>query len=246
MSKHAASLASFIGLDEETVTQQIVPYLETFTTRQALINHLEELVGPGQSQRNFLESYADEKFPVKATPSLKHAQQSQHEQFRVSVSVSKPSQSSKKKSKFPTKLPPPRKVEADAFGGSGSVYRKGQEDDSLLCTPHLGVKSGASSGTATPARTATPDADIRSTSQISTPDPVASNSKGGGGERESKQAAATPNVTSPDQGGNSFTLIPSDEMRLVQQEIALLRGESREDPTMKAKPCFCQGEHISS
>jgi hypothetical protein len=36
--------------------------------------------------------------------------------------------------------------------------------------------------------------------------------------------------------------MPTEEMRDAQQSIALLRGDSKEDPTVKAKPCFCQGK----
>lgn len=226
MSKHVSQLAIFTGLDDETIKQQLAPYLDTFTSRQALVNHLQDLLGPGEAQRSFIESYANEKHNSKpSAPTSSQLAGLSPTVNNISVGIGQAGHS-KKKSKFPAKLPPPRKINADAYETFGSAYRKGDADDGLFPI------SATSSGFSTPKDTA------------------GSSAVGVGiGRSQSPVKRAEANASASDHSSalqpaskSELTLIPSDEMKAVQKDILLLRGESQDDPTAKAKPCFCQGE----
>ena len=233
MSGHAGQLAELTGLDDETIKQQILPYLATFTTKQALVNHLQDLIGPGPAQNTFIQTFADDRFPP--APATKPATPSTEAAASPSIVSPAPSKGTlgrKTKSKFPSKLPPPRKVDAASFGGVGSVYRKGQDEENLFSGPSTGTLSGKASPAIVPSpsriESRTPDLHYSAPPQGSINAP------------QSTEAVA--NIPARAPAESEYVMMPTEEMRDFQQSIALLRGDSKEDPTVKAKPCFCQGK----
>jgi hypothetical protein len=235
MPDHASQLGELTGLDDETVKQQILPYLATFSTKQTLINHLQDLLGPGPAQRSFIQSFAEERYPSATTS--KAAAPSVESAKAVSVvapAASKSSVGKKTRSKFPSKLPPPRRVDAGSFGGVGSVYRKGQDDDSIFAT----TLSGTSSGRVSPAPTPT-------SSKVEAGVPEIHNSC----QQEAtivSNARPASNISAKPSAEQDFIMIPTDEMKDIQHSIDLLRGDVKDDTSTKMKPCFCQCELMYS
>lgn len=230
MAGHVTQLGSLTGLDDETAREQIVPYLETFTSKQALVNHLETLLGPGPSQKAFIESYTSHRFPGDAAHAAARLPAPPDPTYSAEASAPvRAGQARKTKAKFPTKLPPPRKVNAGSFGEIGSVYRKVQEEDALF----------ASSSNK---RTATLVEDVREAEPVKAASPLPAPTLQGAQAAEleaelgemTRQAAGSASPALPQ-------LAPTSEIKELQETIALLRGDSKQDPVVKAKPCFCQG-----
>ncbi|UZJ56365.1 hypothetical protein CBS101457_005685 [Exobasidium rhododendri] len=239
MSGFVKQLADFTGLDNETVGTQIIPYLDSFPTKQALINHLQELLGPGSAQQAIIASYSNQRFPSVPAPAVTNNHRPSQSSTPKSLATDTPppvlksSNARKPKANYPTKLPPPRKIDADAYADMGAAYRKGHDED-------LFSRSQKSSRAATPVESARVPTSTKSTPQ---PPPT-----------ESKTAASIPETTSRavpshvekqsgvPSGGNEFIMIPTEEMKSLQNTISVLRGESAEDTVRRAKPCFCQCE----
>jgi hypothetical protein len=244
MSGYAKQLASFTGLDDETVTDQIIPYLSSFPTKQALVNHLQELLGPGSAQQAFINSYSNQRFPSAAGPTAPIATPTHYTSTKASIasdSIPRSGNLKKTKAKFPTKLPPPRKVNVEAFSEIGTAYRKTHDDD-------LFTKSSLSSRAATPVQEAR-------VAQSPTPTPAYSHPSSNATtapslpDTTSRPALSTlesqPDVASMESStSQAFTLIPTDEMKSLQETISILRGDSPQDAARKAKPCFCKGEYL--
>ncbi|WFD43438.1 hypothetical protein MPSI1_002100 [Malassezia psittaci] len=73
-------LGSLLGLDEQTVAEQVVPYLATHQTPQALRLYLRDLVGTSSEANNITEKYVQTRFPEqKASSSSTNAPQITHE-----------------------------------------------------------------------------------------------------------------------------------------------------------------------
>lgn len=221
---HSSGLASLTGLDKETVDTQLVPFLHTFNTRQSLINHLQDLVGPGAAQRAFIASYADSRFPpTKAVPS------EQQSGVQESVQQRGTRKTGTKKSKFPSKLPPVRQVHGGPSFVSESAYRKGQddfdEDDALLFG---GRKAGKS-----PASTAPRDSPQPHVPQLSSASP----SKPSSVFHDPDQRISSTHVV---QASKSHEIPPSEDMKKLQYAISRLQGETTEKQKLEC-PCFCQG-----
>ncbi|PWN28719.1 hypothetical protein BDZ90DRAFT_129024 [Jaminaea rosea] len=60
-------IASFTGLDNETVSTQLVPYLNTLSDAQAVRHHLGDLIGPGTAQASFTQRYVEARWPPAKT-----------------------------------------------------------------------------------------------------------------------------------------------------------------------------------
>lgn len=238
MSVRIQQLNELTGLDEETIKEQILPYLATFPAKQALINHLQDLLGPGVKQNSFIQSYSDERFP----PSSEATSTSNNNTLDSKSTASIPAKASgtrRAKTKFPSKLPPPRKVHASSFSREGAVYRKGQ-DDELLFGPSSSSKAGPSENLLSNAMPSISHFATPSASRPQTPNQanVPEESKATTGQNSSTAHISSPKAPREDE----FVLVPTEEMKNIQQSIALLRGDSKDDPSIKAKPCFCQGK----
>lgn len=234
MPDHASQLGELTGLDAETVKQQILPYLATFSTKQTLINHLQDLLGPGPAQRSFIQSFAEERYPSATTSKAAPSTESTKAVSVAAPATSRPSVGKKTRSRFPSKLPPPRKVDAVSFGEVGSVYRKGQDDDSLFAT----TLSGTSSGRVSPAPTPT-------SSKVEAGIPEIQNSSLQEATIVSNARPAS-NISAKLPAEQDFIMIPTDEMKDIHHSIDLLRGDVKDDTSTKMKPCFCQGESMYS
>lgn len=254
-------IAALTGLDDETVSTQLVPFLDTFKQRRSLVHHLEELLGPGARQRQFIDAYADLRFPnVSSSPaaaaaagagaSSTAAQRDEGERVRLQR-PSSPSGAGAStsghpvgtnrragKTKFPSKLPPVRQVEGQASFGGVPAYRKGQESSRNDEAGRLLFGGDRDEDTAV-LSTPTPFRKEESLmSDSSSKIDTAASTPLGGDSR-----VATPDSQERRQlTAASSSISPSEAMKEVAAALALLRGDSDLQDEAAVKPCFCQGE----
>ncbi|KAI3479389.1 hypothetical protein L1887_58594 [Cichorium endivia] len=149
-------LVSLLGLDNETVRTQILPFLDSFDAEPALRSHLQGLVGDDSPlARSFVRDFARSRFPQQAssgssTPTLPAPSSS--------ASSGAPRKRGKKTLAERAGLGQtlePRKVQdvglneeeqmaklAEAFGGMGTVYRKKNDDEDFFAGTGKGKKRG--------------------------------------------------------------------------------------------------------
>ncbi|GAA5912319.1 C2HC5-type zinc finger protein [Sporobolomyces salmoneus] len=144
----ASQLAPLIGLDEQTVSEQILPHLSTITSAQEIKNYLLTLLAPGKASQEFIASYLSLRFPSNSSS------QSTQATSKPSSRWATPSQS-----RSASPLPPTstsriyqeekrKEVLQKAFnGGNGKIYRKNEGDDAA----GWGGKSSSNSRTSSTA-----------------------------------------------------------------------------------------------
>ncbi|OZJ05940.1 hypothetical protein BZG36_01241 [Bifiguratus adelaidae] len=145
-------LVDFLGFDHETVRSQLLPYLNSLGSKDALTTHLLELLG--SERADFIQEFASKLFPE-----------------RKSKPATPPSTP---RSSTPTKVPETQ-PEVDwkkAFGNEKNVYRKKDvEDDYFIgkrshkkADNHGNASSNEqTSGTVTPQKPQTPEPAVSST-----------------------------------------------------------------------------------
>ncbi|WVQ71572.1 hypothetical protein IAR50_001112 [Cryptococcus sp. DSM 104548] len=144
-----SEITKILGLDEQTVTQMILPQLEDVVIETKLRAHLQSFLGPTQAARDFTNRYVALRFPsisntASALPNTKLA---------PDADIAK----SKTKAKPPihgsTSGAGSSRAVQDAFGPGGKVYMKNRDADdaSSLFRGGSGSQGGVSrSGSSTP------------------------------------------------------------------------------------------------
>ncbi|GAA5993385.1 hypothetical protein JCM5350_002158 [Sporobolomyces pararoseus] len=59
----ASQMAPLIGLDEQTVSEQILPHLSTISSSGEIKNYLLTLLAPGKPSQDFIQTYLNQRFP---------------------------------------------------------------------------------------------------------------------------------------------------------------------------------------
>ncbi|EPQ32006.1 uncharacterized protein PFL1_00204 [Pseudozyma flocculosa PF-1] len=264
----ADQLGQLLGLDKETVTSQVLPFLDSFDDRQALRSHLEGLLGTGDAKsKTFISSFTDSRFPAPApspTPAPKQAETRPPTSF-----PGKPAGKGKKSLGARAgigKPLPPRQIDnhdqrmeelSAAFGGMGTVYMKKREDD-LDMLGYKGKGKGTGSKGASPART--PVSEAQTPSKPATPEPPSLSSS----MRQAVKEATAPPKQSPSQSSTTgaqsqgSTLKPpkpieshppTAEMLAIDAVIQELTSDDGVGSTsrdkIRHKRCFCQGREHS-
>ncbi|KAL9937398.1 hypothetical protein V8E36_003807 [Tilletia maclaganii] len=110
-------LAQLTGLDAESVRTQLVPFLTTFTTADALRGHLVDLLGGSNQARAFINDYVQARFPnARQPPSAPKAQ-------------GKPKLTAKQRLLQPAQARRivDEEMSNSAFGPVGTVYHKDRD-----------------------------------------------------------------------------------------------------------------------
>ncbi|PWN21764.1 hypothetical protein BCV69DRAFT_297976 [Microstroma glucosiphilum] len=215
-------IAGFTGLDNETVSTQILPYVKKLPDAQALRHHLIDLIGPGSAQTTFVKQLVDTQFPPPPPP-----QPVSHSKPTQSSGSSSNAKSGQSSSNAPVDL-------SKAFGSSGAVYVKDRGQKSYTPRSAARTPQEGLSRANTPLGTKTPPIGGVTTS-----------SAGSSSHFGDKQHAAAPGQA-PSSSQQPFQLAPSEEMKMLNDEIAELTGDGREsisaqNPKRKSRTCYCQG-----
>ncbi|MBW0524960.1 hypothetical protein O181_064675 [Austropuccinia psidii MF-1] len=145
------ALMGFTGLDRETTSTQILPYLRKIENRDRLQEHLKSLLGEGREQAEFIRKYCAGRFRVQQTLSVapKHKPKD-NSAFPSLQSTSKPSttptslfpsKARVKPKNQPLKLNPDRSLQPalgvdqtiqSNFGSSGNVYIKSRDNEEVI------------------------------------------------------------------------------------------------------------------
>ncbi|RUS24614.1 hypothetical protein BC938DRAFT_473322 [Jimgerdemannia flammicorona] len=106
------NLSLFLGLDPDTLSQQVLPYLNTFNTPDDLANHLQTLLGITPATTDFIHEYTSRRFGPPPPPPAKRA----------------PSSSSRSQFPSPAQIAQ-QNVAKQAWANEKNVYRKKDTED---------------------------------------------------------------------------------------------------------------------
>ncbi|GAA5838156.1 hypothetical protein JCM5353_001515 [Sporobolomyces roseus] len=119
----AAQLAPLIGLDEQTVSEQILPHLESIKSQNEIKNYLQTLLAPGTKSQAFIQHYLSQRFSP--APS---AQQSSKGWATPPLPSSRSTSQVRSGGGIYEREKRKEELQAAFEGGQGKVYRKGQEE----------------------------------------------------------------------------------------------------------------------
>ncbi|KAM0749391.1 hypothetical protein T439DRAFT_327097 [Meredithblackwellia eburnea MCA 4105] len=259
-------LQDLLGLDNETVTSQIQPHLESFSNKRELQDYLDNLLGPGPTQQAWSQYYLNHKFPP-PPPSQSSHQNQQSSSKQIWGKQAQPTASS-----VTRKPPPAQQVNVSElekqFGTGGKVYIKNRDDEVLFAGTGKKHKGGqTASGSVTPtggsgSLTPTtaqqqqhhqpipsnlhiphqPTTLSRSVSPSAAPSTSASTATAT--TRKGKSASATPaSAGAKDKDSTEhFTSDALKELEEIDGDIKSLSplSNTAEKKFRKAGPCFCQ------
>ena len=130
-------LSILLGLDDETLRSDFIPYLLTFKTPIELRGHLVDILGTAGQAGNFIQTFIDGRFA-----------KNQRSKKPVSAPIASPAREVVKSD--------PQHNIANAFGNPAQVYIKKQTEDDYFVGKKSTSKNSSPVHSATPSRTASP------------------------------------------------------------------------------------------
>ncbi|GAA5970782.1 hypothetical protein JCM3765_006306 [Sporobolomyces pararoseus] len=117
-----SQLAPLIGLDEQTVSEQILPHLSTISSNVEIKNYLLTLLKPGKESQDFIQVYLNQRFPSTTTPRWGKTTTTTSSNSRSSSSSSISRNRNTQSSRVSTPTPTPQQVQSQPkLGGGGTT-----------------------------------------------------------------------------------------------------------------------------